>query len=66
MHKEVELQIIIKNPTEVERKLRRVGKFAGARKQIDKYFVPPYKDFFAKEPPIEYLRVRSEKVEYQI
>ena len=61
MKKEVELQIIIKNPTEVERKLRKIGKFIKTRKQIDKYFVTPYKDFFAKEPPIEYLRIRFEK-----
>lgn len=61
MKKEVELQIIIKNPVEVERKLRKVGKFVGSRKQIDKYFVPPYRDFFAQEPPLEYLRVRFEK-----
>jgi len=61
MKKEVELQIIIKNPTEVERKLRKIGKFIKTRKQIDKYFVPPQRDFFAKEPPIEYLRIRFEK-----
>jgi len=48
MQQEVEIQVIIKNPKEVERKLRKVGKFIGARKQVDKYFVPPYKDFFAK------------------
>lgn len=61
MHQEVELQIIIKNPTAIEKKLRKVGKFVGARKQVDKYFVLPYRDFFVKEPPIEYLRVRFEK-----
>lgn len=41
MRKEVELQIIIKNPKEVERKLKKVGKFIGLRRQIDIYFVPP-------------------------
>lgn len=61
MKQEVEIQVIIKNPKEIEKKLRKVGKFIEARKQVDKYFVPPYKDFFAKEPPIEYLRIRSEK-----
>lgn len=61
MKKEVELQIIIKDPDAVERKLKKVGKFIGARQQIDKYFVPLYRDFFKKEPPIEYLRVRFEK-----
>ena len=61
MKKEVELQIIIKNPAEVERKLRKIGKFVETRKQIDKYFVPLQRDFFKKEPPIEYLRIRFEK-----
>ena len=61
MKKEVELQIIIKNPKEVKKKLIKFGKFVGLRKQIDKYFVPPCRDFFAKEPPIEYLRIRFEK-----
>jgi len=32
MKKEIELQLIIKNPKEVERKLRKIGKFVGARK----------------------------------
>lgn len=58
---EVEIQAIIKNPKEVERKLRKVGKFLKTRKQVDKYFVPSQKDFFAEDPPIEYLRVRYEK-----
>jgi len=61
MKKEIELQIIIKNPIKVEKKLRKIGKYVGARKQVDKYFVPPHRDFFAKEPPLEYLRVRFEK-----
>jgi predicted adenylyl cyclase CyaB len=41
--------------------LKKVGKFIKVRKQIDKYFVPPQRNFFAKEPPIEYLRIRFEK-----
>lgn len=31
------------------------------REQVDDYFIPPQRNFFAKDPPIEYLRVRSEK-----
>jgi len=61
MHQEVEVQIKIQKPKEVEKKLRKVGKFVKTRKQIDKYFVPPQRNFFAKKPPIEYLRVRYEK-----
>jgi adenylate cyclase class IV len=61
MHKEIEVQVIIKNPVDVERKLRKVGKFVKTRRQVDKYFVPLYRDFFAEEPPMEYLRIRFEK-----
>ena len=58
---EIEIQAVIESPKEVERKLRKVGKFIKTRKQVDKYFVPPQRNFFTKEPPIEYLRVRCEK-----
>jgi len=61
MKEEIEIQAKIKNPKEVEKKLKRVGKLVKVRKQIDKYFVIPQRNFFAKEPPIEYLRVRYEK-----
>lgn len=58
---EIEIQAIIKNPKEAEKRLKKVGKHIKTRKQIDKYFVPPQRNFFAKEPPIEYLRVRYER-----
>jgi len=61
MKQEVELQLKIKNPSEIEKKLRKIGKYVGTRKQIDKYFVPPQRDFFLKELPAEYLRIRFEK-----
>ena len=59
---EVEIQVIIKNPEKTEERLNEVGKFVKSRKQVDKYFVPPYRDFFAaKDMPDEYLRVRHEE-----
>lgn len=61
MKKEVELQLIIKNPADIEKKLKKIGRYIETQKQVDKYFVPPDRDFFAKEPPIEYLRIRFEK-----
>lgn len=61
MQEEIEIQAKIKSPKEVEKKLKRVGKFVKVRKQIDKYFVPEKRNFFSKEPPIEYLRIRYEK-----
>jgi len=58
---EVEIQVIIKNPERVETRLNKVGKFIKSRKQVDKYFVPPQRDFFVKDMPDEYLRVRYEE-----
>lgn len=58
---EVEIQAKIANPAEVERKLRKVGQYSRTRKQTDKYYVLPQRDFFVKDPPVEYLRVRYEQ-----
>jgi adenylate cyclase class 2 len=58
---EVEIQAIIKNPKAAERKIRKAGKFVKSREQTDQYFVLPQKNFFAQDPPTEYLRVRHEK-----
>lgn len=57
---EVEIQVIIKDPEKIEVRLNEVGKFVKSRKQTDKYFVLPQRDFFAKDMPDEYLRVRYE------
>ena len=43
---EIEIQAIIKNPKEVERKLKKVGKFIKTKKQVDNYFVTPQRNFF--------------------
>ena len=58
---EVEIQVVVRNPGKAEVKLNEVGKFVKSRQQIDKYFVPPYRDFFGKDMPDEYLRVRYEE-----
>ncbi|MCX6731827.1 MAG: class IV adenylate cyclase [Candidatus Parcubacteria bacterium] len=58
---EVEIQAKIKNPKNIEKKLRKVGKFIKTRQQKDIYFVTPQRNFFAKKMPVEYLRVRYEK-----
>jgi adenylate cyclase class 2 len=57
---EVEIQVIIKDPEKIEVRLNEVGKFIKSNKQTDKYFVLPQRDFFAKDMPDEYLRVRYE------
>lgn len=58
---EVEIQVFIKNPNKVEKRLNEVGKFAKEKKQIDKYYVLPHRDFFIKDMPDEYLRIRYEE-----
>ncbi len=60
MNQEVEIKLIVKNPVKIEKQLLRMGKFIKSKKQVDKYFTSPQKDFFAKKPTIEYLRVRYE------
>ena len=61
MNEEIEIQVILKNPKEVEEKLRKIAKFIKEKKQKDEYFVPKHEDFFALERPIKYLRVRHEE-----
>lgn len=60
MNQEIEIQAKIFDPVDAENKIAKVGKFIKERKQIDKYFVTPQNDFFSKNPPIEYLRIRQE------
>jgi adenylate cyclase class 2 len=66
MNVEVEVQAVIKDPNKVEEKLKEVGEFIKSRRQIDKYYTPPQRDFFAKENPDEYLRIRYEDGKNQL
>jgi len=61
MNQEIEIQVKIKDPVLAEKEILKFGKFVKERQQKDVYFVLPQRDFFAKEPPDEYLRVRYEK-----
>ena len=61
MNQEVEIQVRIKDPAAAEKEILKFGSFVKERNQADQYYVLPYRDFFEKEPPIEYLRVRREK-----
>jgi predicted adenylyl cyclase CyaB len=60
MNEEVEIKVILKNPKEVEEKLRKICKFVKEKNQFDEYFTPKHKDFFKENPVLEYLRVRHE------
>ncbi|MBW2992897.1 class IV adenylate cyclase [Candidatus Woesearchaeota archaeon] len=69
MNEEVEIQVILKNPEEVEEKLKKIAKFVKEREQRDEYFTPQHEDFFSADPPLKYIRVREEdesaNIEYQ-
>ena len=61
MNQEIEIQVKIKDSASVEKEILKFGKFIKERQQKDVYFVTPQKDFFVKDSPDEYLRVRYEK-----
>lgn len=69
MNEEVEIKVILKNPEEVEEKLKQIAKFVKEKEQKDEYFTPQHEDFFDVDPPLEYIRVREEggtaNIEYQ-
>lgn len=60
MNEEVEIKVFVKNPEEVEKKLKKVAKFVKEKEQKDEYFTPGHEDFFDIIHPLEYLRVRQE------
>lgn len=60
MNIEVEIKVRVENLPEIKQKVSKIGKLAKAIKQIDDYYVPSQRDFFAHKPqPIEHLRIRT-------
>jgi len=60
MNIEVEIKIKITNPDELREKLLGYGKLLKSIRQIDEYYVPYHRDFFAQKPhPTEWLRIRT-------
>ncbi|MDP2789132.1 MAG: class IV adenylate cyclase [bacterium] len=60
MNIEVEIKVKIDNLEEIKKKVSKIGKLIKSIKQIDDYYVPFHKDFFAKKPhPDEWLRIRT-------
>lgn len=60
MNIEVEIKVKIDNLKEIKNKVSCIGKLVKAIKQIDDYYVPCQRDFFAQKPhPIEWLRIRT-------
>jgi len=59
MNIEVEIKVKVENFAEVKEKVSKTGKLVKAIKQIDDYYVPSHRNFFAKKPPTEWLRIRT-------
>lgn len=60
MNVEVEIKVKIDNFEEIKAKVSALGKLIKSIKQIDEYYVPFHRDFFAQKPhPTEWLRIRT-------
>lgn len=60
MNIEVEIKVEVNNLEELKKKVAELGKLIKSIKQIDEYYVPNHRDFFAHKPqPIEWLRIRT-------
>ena len=60
MNIEVEIKVKVDNIEEIKEKVSKIGKLVKAIKQIDDYYIPVHRDFFANKPqPIEHLRIRT-------
>lgn len=60
MNIEVEIKVKIYNFEEIKEKVSKIGKLVKSIKQIDDYYIPCHRDFFANKPqPIEHLRIRT-------
>ncbi len=60
MNVEVEVKVKIENFEEIKERVANRGKLIKSIKQIDEYYVPCHRDFFAQKPqPTEWLRIRT-------
>jgi len=60
MNIEVEIKIEIDSFEEIKEKVSEVGKLIKSINQVDDYFIPSHRDFFAQKPhPTEWLRIRT-------
>jgi len=60
MNVEVEIKIKIKSFGKIRNELQKYGKLAKSIKQVDEYYTPRHRDFFARKPfPVEWLRIRT-------
>ena len=60
MNKEVEVKVKIENFDDIKKKVSTRGRLIKSIRQIDEYYIPFHRDFFAQKPhPIEWLRIRT-------
>lgn len=60
MNIEVEIKIKLDSFAEVKKKLAEHCQLVRSIKQIDEYYIPCHRDFFAHKPhPIEWMRIRT-------
>ncbi|NVN96700.1 class IV adenylate cyclase [Candidatus Nomurabacteria bacterium] len=60
MNIEVEIKVKLDNPVEIKEKVSKMGSLVKSIKQIDDYYIPSHRDFFAGvDHPIEFLRIRN-------
>lgn len=60
MNIEVEIKVKIDSFEKVKKNLLDAGKLVKTIKQIDEYYIPCHRDFFANKPhPVEWLRIRT-------
>ena len=60
MNVEVEIKIEISDIVQIREKVSKIGKLIESIKQVDEYYIPCQRDFFAQKPhPTEWLRIRT-------
>ena len=60
MNIEIEVKVQVKNLDLVREKIEKISSFVKKVKQVDTYYTPTHRDFFANDPVIEFFRIRSE------
>jgi len=56
---EVEIKYDVPDASEMHSALERLGRLFKTDRQVDAYYNPPHKNFYALARPVEYLRVRE-------
>lgn len=60
MNIEVEIKVKVDNLEEIRKKVAVEGKLIKSINQVDDYYIPCQRDFFAQKPhPVEWLRIRT-------